>query len=108
MSRQTAQGLGQGRLPMRKETRRDRPKQSPKQRPKIPEGKLFAALARAKDDDARLVFIRRHQQLLSPAVVEQLAAAVLQKLRIDIKQAMGLAEGALSIAEEIGHGVARA
>src|ERR1043165_3320217 len=77
-------------------------------KPARTEEELFAALARLKDEHARLMFIRRRPELLNPEVVERLAGVVLQRLRVDIRQAMGMAEGALSIAEEIGDGVARA
>ncbi len=68
----------------------------------------FAALAALQTEGARRGFIRRRRELLTPEVVERLADQVIQRLRVDIREAMGLAEGAVSIAEEIGDRVSQA
>lgn len=59
------------------------------------------SLLRLKDEPARAGFLRRHPELLKPEIVEKLAEAVNQRLRVDIRGAMGLAEGAVSIAEAL-------
>lgn len=61
----------------------------------------FKALAALSSESARRAFVRRRKVLLHPDVVERLAEAVLQRLRIDIKEAMGLADAAITIAEVI-------
>jgi CHAT domain-containing protein len=59
---------------------------------------------------SRKKFLRRHTSLLRLEVVEQLAEAVREKVRINLKEALQTAEAALHIAQIIGHpsAVARA
>jgi tetratricopeptide (TPR) repeat protein len=59
---------------------------------------------------SREKFLRRHPSLLRLEVVEQLAEAVREKVRINLKEALQTAEAALQIAQTIGHpsAVARA
>ncbi len=69
---------------------------------------LCAELSRLSDDASRRTFLGRSPQLLRPAVVEELAEAVRREVRVDVKQAFGLAEAALAIAQQLPDGQALA
>jgi CHAT domain-containing protein len=59
---------------------------------------LFAALGQLKSDAERRKFVIRHKALASTEVVKQLAEVVVEKIRVDVKEALSLADGALVIA----------
>ena len=62
---------------------------------------LCAELGRLPDEESRAAFLNRSPQLLQPAVVAHLAEAVRQKVRVDVPEALGLAEAALAIARRL-------
>jgi len=74
--------------------------------PRNPED-CFNALARLKAEAPRQKFLRLHPELLSAEVVEKMAEAVNLRLRVDIRGALGLAEGAISIAQAINDAVSQ-
>src|SRR5271163_3926675 len=60
---------------------------------------LFAELGRLQNDAARVKFVARHKALLvSKESVVQLAELVVEKIRVDTREALALADGALAIA----------
>src|SRR5271163_189086 len=60
---------------------------------------LFAELGRLDNDAARVKFVARHKALLvSKESVVQLAELVVEKIRVDTREALALADGALAIA----------
>src|SRR5215470_10927581 len=62
---------------------------------------LFDRLATLRSGASRIKFLSRHH-LLSPAIVEQLDAAVSIQIRIDLHKARELAETAVSVANTLG------
>jgi len=65
--------------------------------------KLISELAKIDTDVARRKFLTRHRSLLRSEVVGQLAPMVVEKVRIDIRQALHLAEAAVLIARRLRH-----
>ncbi len=63
---------------------------------------LCAELGRLPDAVTRDAFLKSSPQLLQSAIVEELAAAVRCKLRVDVPEALGLAEAAVAIAQHLG------
>ena len=63
--------------------------------------KLIAKLADIKTDFARRQFLRRHRSLLRSQIVGQLAPMVVDKVRVNTRQALHLAEAALFIARQL-------
>jgi CHAT domain-containing protein len=59
---------------------------------------LFDELGRLKTDAARRKFLARHMALAGTQVVKQLAELVVEKIRVDVREALSLADGALVIA----------
>src|SRR5271155_3523261 len=60
---------------------------------------LFAELGRLQNDAARVKFVARHKALLvRKESVVQLAELVVEKIRVDTREALALADGALAIA----------
>ncbi|MGA2809944.1 MAG: CHAT domain-containing tetratricopeptide repeat protein [Candidatus Acidiferrum sp.] len=59
---------------------------------------LFAELSLLASGAARQKFIASHKQLVSKEVVKQLAELVVEKIRVDTREALALADGALAIA----------
>ena len=68
---------------------------------KIPREKLLLELARLKDEPDRRNFLSRHKALLHGEVVQQLFDLVLEKIRVDTKEALRLAEAAVLIANRL-------
>lgn len=62
---------------------------------------LIDRLAGFRDRRSRTSYLRRHQQLWTPAVVDQLYAHVLRVARIDLQRADGLAQAAQWIADKL-------
>jgi hypothetical protein len=60
--------------------------------------RLFAQLARLSDAAGRRKFVARHPELVRPETVTRLSEAVPQKVRVDVKEAMALADAAVFIA----------
>jgi CHAT domain-containing protein len=60
------------------------------------------ALARLPDAESRAQFLSRHAHLVDAAVVEQLAEAVRERVRVDVHQAVALSDAAVLIARETG------
>ena len=69
---------------------------------------LCNELSRLPDEASRRAFLDRSPELLRAEIVEQLAEAVRHEVRVDVRQALGLAEGALAIAAELPDKGARA
>src|SRR4029077_6210130 len=68
---------------------------------KSPRNKLISKLAKIDTDVARRKFVARHRSLLSSEVVGQLAPMVVDTVRVDIRQALHLAEAAVLIARRL-------
>ena len=69
---------------------------------------LIDVLAGIRQARARTTFLRRHQQLWTPAVVERIYGRVVRLARTDLDRANGLARSAMWIAEQLGDNAARA
>jgi CHAT domain-containing protein/Tfp pilus assembly protein PilF len=66
-------------------------------------GPLIAELAKLRDESERSAFVKRHKRrLLTPGLVEELADEVRKRVRVDMHEALHLAEGAVLIAGELG------
>ncbi len=63
--------------------------------------RLYADLATLADDRSRRKFLSRHPRLLRPEVVARLSEIVPQKVRVDVKEALALAEAAETIARKL-------
>jgi hypothetical protein len=68
---------------------------------KISREELFSQLAGLGSDVALRQFLLRHKILLRSEVVKQLADLVVEKIRVDTKQALSLADAALAIARRL-------
>ena len=68
---------------------------------KISNEELYSELAGLGSDAARRQFLLRHEILRSSEVVKQLADLVVEKIRVDTKQALSLANAALMIARKL-------
>ncbi len=64
---------------------------------------LCRQLGRLQEEKNRKVFISQFPQLLQPHTVEQLAEAVRTAVRVDVPEALALAEAALAIARELNN-----
>lgn len=65
------------------------------------EDKLIAKLANTRMDAARRRFLSRYPSLIRSEIVHQLAPMVVDKVRVDARQALHLAEAALLIARRL-------
>jgi len=63
---------------------------------------VFTELAGLEDEPSRSVFLKERRDLLRAEVVEELADVVVKHVRVDLGEALRLAEGALAIAQVIG------
>jgi CHAT domain-containing protein len=63
---------------------------------------LFPELAVLADDTAREGFLLRHNALVRSEVVKRLADAVVEKIRVNTREALSLADAALMIAQKLG------
>src|SRR4029453_6582839 len=61
----------------------------------------LSKLASFGDDAARVEFLARHPDLQDPAIVEQIAEAVREQVRVDVHKADALADAAVLIARDI-------
>jgi CHAT domain-containing protein/Tfp pilus assembly protein PilF len=73
----------------------------PRPRGKVPESELAAELGKLQDGVARRQFLARNSSLISSKVVQRLAPMVVDKIRVDAKEALFLAEGTLLIARKL-------
>lgn len=62
---------------------------------------LFALLAELPDETARREFLSRHPALCKAEVVSDLADQAREKIRVDVRQALSLAEAALIVAADL-------
>ena len=76
--------------------------------PKENQEELVEQLADLADEAVRHEFLLRNPALLKPEVVTELADQVRQKIRVDVQQALRLAEAALAIASDLDHKESRA
>ncbi len=79
-----------------------RPRARGRARSKPPDERLFRQLAALSDHDSRRRFVARHPRLVRAETVARLSEAVPQKVRIDVREAMALAEAAEIIARKLG------
>jgi CHAT domain-containing protein/tetratricopeptide (TPR) repeat protein len=70
-----------------------------------PAEELLLQLSRADTDQERLKFLAKHGELLRSEVVKQLADLVLEKIRVDTKEALRLAEAAVFIGNKLRRNV---
>jgi CHAT domain-containing protein/tetratricopeptide (TPR) repeat protein len=68
---------------------------------KITREELLSQLARIEKEPERRKFLTRHKALVRSEVVKQLADLVLEKIRVDTKEALHLAEAAVAIARKL-------
>ena len=62
---------------------------------------LFTQLGRLETEAERRKFISRHKELVRPEVVKELADLVVERVRVDTKEALHLGETALVIARKL-------
>src|SRR5271157_4589521 len=68
---------------------------------KITREELLLQLARVDNDSDRRKFLTRHRALVRKEVVERLARLVVERVRIDTREAVYLAESAVLIARKL-------
>src|ERR1700756_5973751 len=73
----------------------------PPARKKVSKEELFLQLAGLGSEPALRQFLLRHKTLLRSEVVKQLADLVVERIRVDTKQALSLADAALAIARKL-------
>src|SRR5580700_2127007 len=69
---------------------------------KIPREEVLLPLARLANEPDRRKFLSRHKALIRSEVVKQLADLVVEKVRVDTKEALHLAEAAILIGRRLG------
>lgn len=62
---------------------------------------MLKQLASLSDDTARRKFLARHRTLVRPEIVSEMADQVREQVRVDVAQALQLADAALAIADEL-------
>src|SRR5713101_1777931 len=67
----------------------------------VSEAELVSELGALQDEAARRKFLTRHKSLLRSEVVKRLAPLVVEKIRVDAKQALLLSEGTLLVARRL-------
>ncbi len=68
---------------------------------KVPPEALFSQLGQIESESARRKFLSRHKSLARPEVVNQLSDLVLEKIRVNTREALHLADAALLIARKL-------
>jgi len=68
---------------------------------KAPPEQLLSQLAQVESDAARQKFLARHRNLLRAEVVERLAKLVVERIRVNTREAVHLAEAALLIGKKL-------
>ena len=84
--------------PVRKKTRS---RTQSKPRSKSDREQLLQELAGLTTDARRQKFFRQHRSLLNPEVVSELAAKVVEQVRVDVSRALHLADAAVAISEKL-------
>ena len=84
--------------PVRKKTRS---KTQSKPRSKPDREQLLQELAGLANDARRQKFFEQHRSLLKPEVVSELAAKVVEQVRVDVSRALHLADAAVAISEKL-------
>jgi CHAT domain-containing protein/Tfp pilus assembly protein PilF len=68
---------------------------------KVPQEELFSQLAQLESESARRRFLSRHKSLAQPEIVKQLSDLVLEKIRVNTREALHLADAALLVARKL-------
>ncbi len=68
---------------------------------KVPTEALFSQLGQIESESARRKFLSRHKSLARPEIVNQLSDLVLEKIRVNTREALHLADAALLIARKL-------
>ena len=68
---------------------------------KIPPEELFSRLGQIESESARRKFLARYTSLAQPEIVKQISDLVLEKIRVDTREALRLADAALLIARKL-------
>jgi CHAT domain-containing protein/predicted negative regulator of RcsB-dependent stress response len=68
---------------------------------KVPPEELYSQLAQLDDEPARRKFLTRHRALVRSEVVERLAQLVVERVRVDTREAVHLAEAAVLIGTKL-------
>jgi CHAT domain-containing protein len=68
---------------------------------KVPSAELFSRLGQIESEPARRRFLARHTSLAQPEIVKQISDLVLEKIRVDTREALRLADAALLIARKL-------
>jgi CHAT domain-containing protein len=68
---------------------------------KLAPGELFSQLAQLQSDAARRKFLTRHRAVVRVEVVERLAQLVVERVRVDTREAVHLAEAAVLIGKRL-------
>jgi CHAT domain-containing protein len=68
---------------------------------KVPPEALFSQLGQIESESARRKFLSRHKSLARPEIVNQLSDLVLEKIRVNTREALHLADAALLIARKL-------
>jgi tetratricopeptide (TPR) repeat protein len=68
---------------------------------KVPPEALFTQLGQIESEPARRKFLTRHKALLQQEVIKQLSDVVLEKIRVNTREALRLADAALLIARKL-------
>src|SRR5260221_39772 len=62
---------------------------------------LFSQLGQIESEPARRKFLSRYKSVAGPEVTTQLSSLVLEKIRVNTREALHLAEAALLIAQKL-------
>ena len=68
---------------------------------KVRPEELFSQLGQIESEPARRKFLTRHKSLAHPEIVKQLSDLVLEKIRVNTREALHLADAALLIARKL-------
>jgi CHAT domain-containing protein len=68
---------------------------------KVPPEALFSQLGQIESEPARRKFLTRYKSLAQPEIVKQLSDLVLEKIRVNTREALFLADAALLIARKL-------
>src|SRR5260370_4536808 len=68
---------------------------------KVPPEELFSQLAQLESEAARRKFLTRHPALVRAEIVDRLAQLVVERVRVDTREAVHLAEAAVLIGKRL-------
>lgn len=68
---------------------------------KVPPEELFSRLGQIESESARRKFLARYASLARPEIVKQISDLVLEKIRVDTREALRLADAALLLARKL-------